>query len=176
MKRQQFISTSALCSLSVLIVGCNSATSTEAYDDSPVLGAALPLVSIPTHIQSFNDTNYVGTSDQELGYLAQVPITQTASIRVMDDFDFSADRQTQVSFAVPNAINLDAEATFCTEYKIKPSGDYRINYNSCVLSAPVLGGTVNEALNLANQHESVIGVVSFQDANIQPIYQEFHFD
>jgi len=178
MKKINIIHTVSISSLSMLFVACTA----SAPDDgliSPVLSAALPLSSEPTEPfqqQAFNDTNYIETSDQQLGFLAQVPRTQTASIRAFDDFDFSTSQSQTVSFSLPDVSTNQAEATFCTEYEMQSSGDYRVNYNSCVLSTPVLGGVVDEELNLVNQHDSVIGVVSFQDPSIQPIYQEFHFD
>jgi len=167
---------SALWVVSVTtLIGCNSAEP-DTHVQSPVLGAALAEHSTPYQPQPFNDTNYVGTSDQELGYLAQVPETLTAAMYTSNDFAFTTSHIQPVSFSLPEMSTQQAEATFCTEYKMQSTGDYSVNYNSCVLSAPVLGGSLNEELKLVNQHQSVIGVVSFQDPNIQPIYQEFHFD
>ena len=85
MKKINIIHTVSISSLSMLFVACTA----SAPDDgliSPVLSAALPLSSEPTEPfqqQAFNDTNYIETSDQQLGFLAQVPRTQTASIRCL---------------------------------------------------------------------------------------------
>jgi len=179
MNIQQIISACSLSALAALFVGCSASAPNDSLN-SPVLGAALPAVppanSEPFQQQAFNDTNYVATSDQQLGFLANVPTTQTASFRAYDDFTFNTSQIQPVSFSLPENSAHQAEATFCTEYQIQESGTYRVNYNSCILSAPVLGGNLNEEINLVNQYQSVIGVVSFQDPSIQPIYQEFHFD
>ena len=175
MNIQQKISACSLSTLAVLFVGCNASGSNNSLDTA-VLGAAVPTSSQPFQQQAFNDTNYVATNDQQLGFLARVPTTQTASIRAFDDFAFNTSQTQSVSFSLPENSTHQDEATFCTEYKMQASGSYQVNYNSCILSAPVLGGSLDEELNLVNQYQSVIGVVSFQDPSIQPIYQEFHFD
>lgn len=175
MKLQHIKKVVSISTLCVLFAGCGTTNRGEELSN-PTLSAALPLTSEPFQQQTFNDTNYIGTNDQQLGFLAQVPRTQTASIPAYDDFAFDASQFQSVNFSLPETSNQPAEATFCTEYSLQSPGQYPLNYNSCVLTAPVLGGVVDEELNLVNQHDTVIGVVSFQDPSIQPIYQEFHFD
>jgi len=160
MNIQQIISACSLSALAALFVGCSASAPNDSLN-SPVLGAALPAVP-PANSEPFQQQ--------------AVPTTQTASFRAYDDFTFNTSQIQPVSFSLPENSAHQAEATFCTEYQIQESGTYRVNYNSCVLSAPVLGGNLNEEINLVNQYQSVIGVVSFQDPSIQPIYQEFHFD
>jgi len=65
---------------------------------------------------------------------------------------------------------------FCQAAQLKDNGDYDVNYDSCILTTPMFGGVVDEELNLVNQHDSVLGVVWFQDPNVPPQYQEFQFD
>lgn len=159
----------ALTAVALLLSACGSPTS---QNDEPYLGAAFG----QGQTASAADTNYIAITDEELGSLANVPDTETASLRVMDDFTFDTSRQTTVSLSVPEASSQSAEATFCTDYSLQASGEYDVNYDSCVLTAPLLGGELNEELNLVNQHASVLGIVWFQDPAMQPMYQEFHFD
>ncbi len=159
----------ALTAVAVLLSACGSPSS---QNDDPLLGAAFG----QGQTESAANTNYVAITDEELGFLANVPDTETASLRVMDDFTFDTSRETTVSMSIPEASSVNAEATFCTDYSLQSGGDYEVNYDSCVLSAPLLGGELNEELNLVNQHSSVLGIVWFQDPSMQPMYQEFHFD
>ncbi len=170
MKTKTIFHGTAVTALSVLLIACGGSSSSDS--DPVLLGAAIT----EGQTDSAANTNFVAITDSELGDLANVPDTKTASLQVLDDFTFDTSRSTTVSMSIPEARNVDAEATFCTDYSAKNDGTYDIDYNSCVLSAPLLGGVLNEELNLVNQHASVIGVVWFQDPAIQPVYQEYHFD
>jgi len=161
----------ALTAVAMVLSACGS--SSEGDDGSePAIGAAIGV----EQTASAADTNYVGITDEELGDLAEVPDTETARLQVFDDFTFETARQTSVYLSIPEAVGVSAEATFCTDYSLKDNGDYDVNYDSCILTTPMFGGVVDEELNLVNQHDSVLGVVWFQDPNIPPQYQEFQFD
>jgi len=159
----------ALTALAMLLSACGSS---GGEDEQPILGAATGL----TQTASAADTNYVALTDEELGELAEVPVTETAQLQVFNDFTFDTSRQTTVHMFVPEAVGVSAEASFCTDYSVRDNGEYDVNYDSCVLTAPLLGGELNEDLNLVNQHTSVLGVVWFQDPSVPPMYQEFQFE
>ena len=169
MKKTTIRNSLALTALTAVLTACGSSSSDS---DGALLGAALP----QGQTDSAAGTNFTATTDEELGDLAIVPDTETASLQVLNDFTFDTARRTNVSLSIPEAITESAEATFCTDYSLDVSGDYDVNYDSCVLSAPLLGGQLNEDLDLVNQHDSVLGIVWFQEASMQPMYQEFHFD
>ena len=169
MKKITIKNSLALTTMTVVLAACGS-SSTDS--DEPILGAAF----VQGQTASAANTNYVAITDEELGELAEVPDTETASIQAFNDFTFDTARRTNVSLSVPEAFGVQAEATFCTDYTLSASGDYDVNYDSCVLSAPLLGGELNEDLDLVNQHDSVLGIVWFQEASMMPVYQEFHFD
>ena len=159
----------ALTAVTLVLTACGSSSSDS---DEALLGAALPQGQTDSAI----NTPFVAITDEELGELAEVPDTQTASLQVFDDFTFDTARRTNVALSIPEATAVNAEATFCTDYSLEASGDYDVNYDSCVLSAPLLGGELNEDLDLVNQHSSVLGIVWFEDEAMLPMYQEFHFD
>lgn len=158
----------ALTAVTVILTACGSSSS---QNDEPLIGAAFG----QGQTDSAANTNYVAITDAELGILAEVPDTETASLQVLNDFTFDTARRTNVSLSIPEARTVAAEATFCTDYSLEASGHYEVDYNSCVLSAPLLGGELNEDLDLVNQYDSVLGIVWFQEEAMQPMYQEFHF-
>lgn len=158
----------AVTGVAMLLSACGSSGGDS---DPPTLGAATGL----EQSASAAETNYVALTDEELGVLAEVPETQTAQLQVFNDFTFDTSRQTTVHMSVPEAIGASAEVSFCTDYSLEDNGTYDVNYDSCVLTAPLVGGELNEELHLVNQYASVLGVVWFQDTSILPMYQEFHF-
>lgn len=169
MTTKTIISGAAFTALSIMLTACGSSSSNS---DEVELGAAFA----QGQTGSAAETNYIALSNEELGTLAEVPETQTAALQVLDDFTFDTSRNMTVTMSIPEAAIVEAEATFCTDYSANGDGSFDINYDSCVLSAPLFGGELSEELNLVNQHDSVIGVVWFQDPSMQPMYQEYHFD
>ena len=169
MKTKTIKNSLALTAVTLVLTACGSSSSES---DNALLGAALP----QGQTDSALNTPFVAITDDELGELAEVPDTQTASLVVFDDFNFDTARRTNVALSIPEASAMSAEATFCTDYSLEANGAYDVEYESCVLSAPLLGGELNEELDLVNQHSSVLGIVWFEDEGMQPMYQEFHFD
>jgi len=170
MKIKRILTSSTLVATALLVSACGSPVSDN--DDGPFLGAALP----QGQTASAAGTNYVALTDEELGWRAEVPDTDTANLQVYNDFTFDTSRRTKVDLSIPEAVNVSAEATFCTDYTMSAAGEYDVDYNSCVLQAPLFGGELSEELDLVNQHDKVLGIVWFQDPEMQPMYQEFHFD
>jgi len=169
MKTKQLLTYTTCSALALLVAACGS-PSVEG-EAGPNLAAALPNQS-----ESAQGTPYVAISDEELGWRADVPETATANLQVEDSFDFATSRNAQVDMNVPAAASVEAEATFCTNYTKLPDDTYEVDYNSCVLQAPLNGGVLSEQISLVNQHASVLAVVWFQDESMQPMYQEFHFE
>lgn len=167
--------TSAIITFAVLLAGCHSSAPNESvasatvsnkpFDNPPVLSAALPI-----------ESDFVETGVYQPWQLKQGSTAQTAAMRVIQEFSFSAEQTQPVNFSMAQNVSYQDETAFCREYRMRAPGESEFAYNSCVLSTSVLGGTVNEELDLINQHKNGIGVVSFQDSNLQPIYQESHFD
>lgn len=165
---------SAIIACTVLLAGCHSSTPDESvasasashtrFDNPPVIGAALSIE--PDHVE---------IEGYQPWQLRQGSSAQTAAMRAIQEFTFSAEQTQPVSFSMAENASYQDE-TFCTDYRMSESGEYEFDFNSCVLSTSVLGGTANEPLDLINQHTNAIGVVSFQDSSLQPIYQESHFD
>jgi len=155
--------------LALMVTACGSPSSEG--DHGPALASAQPLQTTDAL-----GTPYVAITDEDLGWRADVPDTSTARLQVMDDFTFNTSHRTTVEMWVPEAVNVSAEATFCTDYQLIEGGGYEVNYNSCVLQVPLENGALNEELNLVNEHQSVLGIVWFQDQALQPVYQEFHFN
>jgi len=155
-----------LLSVAVLaIAGCGG----SGDSNEPAQGAAV------AQSESAAGTPYVGITDEELGWRAEVPETQTAALQVNDEFDFATSRRNKVELYIPEAAGQNAEAAFCTDYT-QNGADYEVNYESCVLHAPLVGGTLSEDVNLVNQHGKVLSIVWLEDPSKPPIYQEFTFD
>lgn len=169
MKIRMIKNSLALSVVTLMISACGP---TSGENDEPSLGAAAGV----EQTASAANTNYVGITDEELGSLAEVPETETSRLLIMDDFTFDTSRKTTVTMSVPEAIGVSAEATFCTDYSLQVNGDYDVDYDSCILTTPLLGGELSEELNLVNHHASVLGIVWFRDNTMQPLYQEFQFD
>lgn len=168
MKTKQLLTRLSIVAVAVAVTACGP---TGGEGDEPITGAASPV----EQSVAAEGTPYVGLSDEELGWRAEVPVTRTASLIVQDGFNFETSRRTVVSMFVPGAVGEIAEATFCTDY-VFDGVDYDVNYDSCVLQAPLVDGQLHEEITLANQYSSVLGIVWLQDPDAAPVYQEFRFD
>jgi len=168
MTTKRIVSNTALSVAALMVTACGSPTVDN--DAGATIAAAQPAQT--TDAQG---TPYVAISDEDLGWRAEVPETQTAELQVNNDFNFETSRRTKVQLSVPDAVSVAAEATFCTEYTRLDNGEYDVDYDSCVLQAPLNGGELSTELSLVNQHGSVLAVVWFQDESMPPAYQEFNF-
>jgi len=166
MKKKQLLNSVSMAVLALAVSACGSS------NNEPATGAAQAYFG---QSASAAGTPYVGISDEELGWRAEVPETQTALLNVQNDYNFDASRRTVVTMSVPQAVGEKAEASFCTDYSFD-GVDYEVDYDSCVLHAPLVNGQVSEEINLGNHHSSVLGIVWLQDSNADPVYKEFNFD
>jgi len=169
MTTKQIASNVAISAIAFMVTACGSPT--VGGDEGETLAAAQPVQTADAV-----GTPYIAITDEDLGWRAEVPDTQTAELVVYNDFNFETSRRTQVDLSVPEATTQTAEASFCTDYTDKGNGVFEVNYDSCVLQAPLLGGELSAELSLMNQHDSVLAVVWFQDQDKPPMYKEFHFD
>ena len=112
MKNKKLIMPAMLSVATVLISACGGSSDSS----EPAQGAAI------TQSESAAGTPYIGITDEELGWRAEVPETQTAALLVNDDFNFETARQTRVEFNLPEASGENAEASFCTDYTATPDG------------------------------------------------------
>jgi len=166
MKKKQLLNNVSMAVLALAVSACGSSSG------EPATGAAQAYFG---QTASAAGTPYFGISDEELGWRAEVPETETALLNVQNDFNFDASRRTIVRMSVPQAVNEQAEASFCTDYSFD-GVNYEVDYDSCVLQAPLRNGQLREEINLGNHHSSVLGIVWLQDPDADPVYQEFNFD
>lgn len=171
MNKCKFSTGSGLVILSSLLVACGSPSNTG---DQPLLGAAQGVGPAVPAVAELPAT-FVELSNEELTDLADVPETKTSDLLVASDFTFSTSRRVGVSLDIPEASDMQAEASICTDYTLLPDGSFDINYDSCVMTAPLAGGVFTDKVNLVNQHQSVVAVVWLEDTTMQPVFREFEF-
>ncbi len=170
MNTRNLVGNAAVTSIALLLGACGSSATSYESEEQPELGAASQQIETP----STADSNYV--SAEALSNLGDVPDTRTAALVVLDDFTFETSRDTTVSMYIPEAVGVGAEASFCTDYTRLGDGRFDVDYDSCVLSAPLVGGYLEEEIDLVNQHDRVLGVVWFQDPAMDPMYREYQFN
>lgn len=172
MSSSNFLTGIGLVAVSTLLIGCGSPSDTG---DQPLLGAAQGVGPAAPAVAELPST-FLELSNEELTDLAEVPETKTSDLQVASDFTFSTSRRVGVSLDIPEASDMQAEASICTDYTLMPDGSYDINYDSCVMTAPLQGGLLNDKVNLVNQHQSALAVVWLEDTTMQPVFREIEFN
>lgn len=171
MKNQNIKLGTAFIVMSSLLTACGSPSSTG---DQPLLGAAVgsgePVNNEPA------PATFVTLDNEELSDITDVPETKTAELLVQDDFTFTTARLENVSLYIPEASAMEAEASFCTDYTELADGSFDVNYNSCVLTAPLVAGALTEELDLVNQYNKALAVIWLEDTSMPPVFREFQFD
>jgi len=103
-----------------------------------------------------------------------VPV-DTASLEVADDFAFATSRSIDIEFDLEQARGQEASVSLCTGYQ--PDGDaFDVDYETCTVQGVMIDGMFSHQMEVTNEFDSVMGVVWFQDASMEPLYREFHVD
>ncbi len=104
--------------------------------------------------------------------LSAIEVEDTKSLVVADDFAFDTAQTINIDFDLESARGSEASVSICTRYNQDASG-YDINYDSCTVRGDMSDGIFTHAMDVTNEYESVVAVVWFQDAAMQPVYREF---
>lgn len=102
-------------------------------------------------------------------------VSDTKSLTVAKDFSFATAQHIDIAFDLESARDTDASVSICTSYMEDASG-YDIDYDSCSVRGPMVGGVFNHSMEITNEFDSVVAVVWFLDPSMQPMYQEFSID
>ena len=102
-------------------------------------------------------------------------VNNTAGLISSADFDFSNSRTTVIDIDVPSASTSPGLLSLCTRYT-RTGDSFDIDYDSCVVQAPLVNGLYSANMNITNDINSVVSVVWFQDESIPPVYQEFSLE
>lgn len=106
---------------------------------------------------------------------ALAAVVDTADLNVADEFAFDTARSIDIDFDLDNARDKAASVSICTGYA--PQGDaFDVDYASCGVQGEMVDGVFSHQMEVTNEFDSVMGVVWFRDASMQPMYQEFHVD
>lgn len=156
--KQHLIQPSIALSLIVALSACNS----ESSDTTPEVGAALPA----------SVTTGTGASIEPAPV---VLATDTNTLTVAEDFSFDTARTIDIDFDLEQARGQDASVSICTSYA--QDGDaFDVDYTSCAVRGPMVDGVFSHSMDITNEFDSVIAVVWFQDASVEPLHREFTID
>lgn len=98
----------------------------------------------------------------------------TDSLVVENDFSFNTARSINIEFDIEEARGKDASVSICTEYTAVNA--YDVDYSSCPVKASMIDGEFSHSMEVTNAYDSVVAVVWFNDASMDPIAQEFSVD
>lgn len=158
--KQNLIRTSIALSLIAVLSACSS----ESSDTTPAVGAALP-EPVAT------DTDTGAASEPAPVVLA----TDTNTLSVSEEFSFDTARTIDIDFDLEQGRGQDASVSICTSYA--QDGDaFDVDYTSCAVRGPMVNGVFSHSMEITNEFDSVIAVVWFQDATIEPLHQIFTID
>ncbi|MEM7259523.1 MAG: hypothetical protein AAF404_19280, partial [Pseudomonadota bacterium] len=132
-------------------------------DSEPDMGAALSAIGggVPAPVTTPTSTP-----------LVNIPVVDTKSLIVSDDFAFDTAQKISVDFDLTSARGTEGAVSICTSYEQDSSG-FDIDYNSCTVRGTMNDGVFSHTMEVTNEFESVVAVVWFQDSSIQPEYREF---
>lgn len=143
----------------VLLTGCMGS-----IDGEPDTGAA-------QNGNTQSDSPYTQNADST----TQESDSNTAKFSTRPEFDFRTSGSLKINLDIPEARGEEATVSLCTEYN--PGGTvYEINYDSCLLRAPLIDGRFKHEISLTNQFEAVVAAVWFQNPDIAPVMREFRRD
>lgn len=154
--KQNLIRTSIALSLIAALSACSS----ESSDSTPAVGAAQP--------------EPIAT-DTDTGAAPLVLATDTNTLSVSEEFSFDTARTIDIDFDLEQARGQDSSVSICTSYA--QDGDaFDVDYTSCAVRGPMVDGVFSHSMEITNEFDSVIAVVWFQDASIEPLHQIFTID
>ena len=138
-----------------------------------ILAAALAAAQPGQQTESAIGTPFIGITAEELSSLPAVPVTETSNIEVARDFNFKTARKVAVDFNVEEARGLITDVSICTDYQVTAQGGYEVDYDSCLLSAPMFDGRLAADVMLVNEYQSILGIVWLPEEGSEPVFQEF---
>lgn len=155
-----------IASISVLLSACGGSGGSG---ENP--GSALVVPEVED-LATTVDTADLGLP--ELGAALAGPV-DTSDLNVSEEFAFNTARTIDIDFDLQNARDKPASVSICTGYE--PEGDaFDVDYASCGVQGEMADGVFSHQMEVTNEFDSVMGVVWFRDASMQPMYQEFHVD
>ena len=99
------------------------------------------------------------------------PSVQTADLLANDDFDFATSWDMDINFGLP--LN-NAYLSLCTEYKNSENSMVEVQFDSCIVRAPISNGQfVSEDVPMTNEIKSIIAVLIDYANPSSPLYVEF---
>ncbi len=117
-------------------------------------------------------TPYVGITNEELGFLAEVPTTETSNIQSSREFDFRTSRKIMLELDIEEARGLTTDVTLCSVYTLSPEG-FDINYDSCLFESSMVDGRLLAEFSVVNHIDRLAGIVWFPNEGTTPVYREF---
>ncbi|MEM7003920.1 MAG: hypothetical protein AAF529_24250 [Pseudomonadota bacterium] len=101
---------------------------------------------------------------------ADTPADQTQDLVIDADFDIQSSWEMAIDFDIPTS--GEAYLSVCKEFTTTPTG-YEINFDSCLVRAPVTNGVYDGSVVVTNEVTRVIGALYFFNEVTQPLYREF---
>lgn len=150
-----------IAALATALSACGSSESdpivNQATDNTPDIGAAI-------------DSSNQGNTDTVTPALP-VPTIQTADLQASNEFDFATSWDMNIDFTLP--LN-NAYLSLCTDYDKQDSGAVEVQFDSCVVRAPITDGQFSsESLPMTNSTNSLIAVLIDYANPSTPTYVEF---
>lgn len=142
--------------VSALVTACGGGSSGTTSE--PALGAATTDPYDQSTLSFFEQqgTEQTGPSSQ---------------INSAPEFGFRTSSEVSVSLDFAEARGQRATVLMCTDYT--PTGDaFTVDYDSCLVRAPLLDGYFEHDFNVMTRHQSIISVVWFAEPGQAPLYQE----
>lgn len=100
------------------------------------------------------------------------PTVQTADLLANDDFDFATSWDMDINFSLP--LN-NAYLSLCTEYKNDDNSMVVVQFDSCIVRAPITDGQfVSNDVPMTNEIKSIIAVLIDYSNPSSPLYVEFN--
>ena len=100
-------------------------------------------------------------------------VANTSELQIDPTFNLASSRTIDVNFDIAEAEGTDGSVSICTDYA-KDGSAFDVNYESCIVSAPMLDGQFSHFIDVTNEFDSVVAVVWFQTPGTDPLYQEFN--
>ena len=150
-----------VAALATSISACGSSESdplvNQATDNTPDIGAAI-------------DTANQGSTDTVTPPLPE-PTIQTADLQASNEFNFATSWDMNIDFSLPMD---NAYLSLCTDYDKQDSGTVDVQFDSCIVRAPITDGQyASDNLPMTNSVSSLVAVLIDYANPSTPTYVEF---
>lgn len=150
------------------LIGCGGGSGDEATD-STVVAITQPETNTPDTTTPETDTPETDDNDD----------TETQPIPTsIDDLVVAATNGLTPSFVLRVDVTSAPERGYfslCNAYQQTSSQAYQVDYQSCLLRAPLNQGALYRELQVANHHQQLIAVIWRYDGSA-PTYQTWQYD